>query len=346
MSFVNVHNEWDPVEEIIVGTAAYANFPGQGDKIFELTLDSDVDQYTTIYPMVFPKKIIEETEEDINLFIEELKKLAIKVKRPTPIESKNKIRTLDWETEHYFCYCPRDLLLAIGNSIIECPSGFRSRYFETLSYQEILLEYMKNGSQWISAPKPRLLDSSYNHSRSEQSILNNQEPIFDAANVLRAGKDIFYLVSDSGNELGGQWLQSCLGSKYNVHHCKNIYTSVHIDTTLCFLKPGLALINPKVNPEYLPEPLKKWKLLICPEMVEVNYSDIRPIASVWLGMNILMLSTELAVVDKHQLPLIKILEKQGIEVMPILLRHGRTLGGGPHCITLDTRRKGSLENYF
>ncbi|MDQ8039575.1 MAG: hypothetical protein REH83_04125 [Rickettsiella sp.] len=106
MSFVNVHNEWDPVEEIIVGTAAYANFPGQGDKIFELTLDSNVDQYTTTYPTVLPKKIIEETEEDVNLFIEELKKLAIKVKRPTPIEPKNKIRTLDWETEHYFCYCP------------------------------------------------------------------------------------------------------------------------------------------------------------------------------------------------------------------------------------------------
>ncbi|MDQ8039576.1 MAG: hypothetical protein REH83_04130 [Rickettsiella sp.] len=199
---------------------------------------------------------------------------------------------------------------------------------------------MKNGSQWISAPKPRLLDSSYNHSRSEQSILNNYEPIFDAANVLRAGKDIFYLVSDSGNELGGQWLQSNLGSNYNVHLCRNIYSSVHIDTTLCFLKPGLALINPKVNQEYLPEPLKKWKLLICPKMVEVNYSDIRPIASVWLGMNILMLSPELAVVDKHQLPLIKLLEKQGIEVMPILLRHGRTLGGGGHCITLDKRRKG------
>ncbi len=346
MSLVNVHNEWDPVEEIIVGTSQYANLPGCGDKIFELTLDSEASQYDTTYPMVFSKKIIEETQADISVFIEELKKLNIKIRRPNAIDAKNKIRTLDWETEHYYCYCPRDLLLAIGDLIIECPSGFRSRYFETFSYQDILLDYMKSGSRWISAPKPRLLDSTYDYTVTRQSILKNHEPIFDAANILRAGKDIFYLVSDSGNELGLQWLQNVLGNNYTVHPCRNIYSSVHVDTTLCFLRPGLIMVNPGLNQDYLPDVLKKWDVISCPEMVEVNYSTVRPMASVWLGMNILMLSPNLAVVDKHQLPLIKLLEKNNISVLPVLLRHGRILGGGPHCITLDVRRTGSLENYF
>ena len=349
MSSVSVYNEWDPIEEIIVGSACYANFPGHDDKMFELTRaahHSDMLDDATSYPMRFPEKIIEETEEDINLFIGELKKLGIRVRRPVAIESKNKVRTLDWEVEHYFCYCPRDLLLAIGDLIIECPSGFRSRYLETFSYQEILLDYMKGGARWISAPKPRLLDSTYDASRASRSILNNQEPIFDAANILRAGKDIFYLVSDSGNELGGQWLQSILGENYKIHHCKNIYSSTHIDTTFCLLRPGLVLISQRVNRDYLPEPLKKWDILVCPDMVEVNYSNISPICSIWLGMNLLMLSPNLAVVDKHQLPLIKLLKKQGIDVIPILLRHGRILGGGPHCITLDVKRSGSLESYF
>ena len=63
-------------------------------------------------------------------------------------------------------------------------------------------------------------------------------------------------------------------------------------------------------------------------------------------MNLLMLAPDLAVVDKHQLPLIKMLETNGINVLPLTLRHGRTLGGGFHCITLDVRRKGKLESYF
>lgn len=63
-------------------------------------------------------------------------------------------------------------------------------------------------------------------------------------------------------------------------------------------------------------------------------------------MNMLMLSPTLAAVDPTQLPLIKLLESRGIDVMPCLLRHGRVLGGGVHCITLDTRRTGKLESYF
>lgn len=63
-------------------------------------------------------------------------------------------------------------------------------------------------------------------------------------------------------------------------------------------------------------------------------------------MNLLMLSPKLAVVDKNQYPLIKLLESKGIEVIPVLLRHARQLAGGFHCVTLDVRRTGKLENYF
>lgn len=349
MSLVKVYNEWDPIEEIIVGNAKYANLPGNGDLIFQLTLDEDEygKEYDTAYPFTFPKRIIEETTADIENIINEFKKLKIVTKTPIPISAKNKIRTLDWETEHYFCYCPRDLFIAIDDMIIECPTAFRSRYFESFSYQHIMLEYMKSGARWIAAPKPRLEDISYNNFKvSQGSILNNNEPIFDAANVLRAGRDIFYLVSDSGNELGHIWLQNILGRDYRVHPCRNIYSGVHIDTTICLLRPGLVLVNPKVNLDNLPSILKKWDIITAPEMVEVNYSNIRPMASNWLGMNLLMLSPNLAMVDKHQAALIKLLENKGIDVIPILLRHGRTLGGGPHCITLDVRRKGTLENYF
>ena len=346
MMAVNVHNEWDPIEEIIVGSAMYAAMPAE-DRGFEAMQYSTKDLFQSLPAGQFPKKIIEETEEDIQLFIEQLLKLNIKVRRPEPILFEEKIRTVYWESNHYFCYCPRDVLLTIGNTIIETPNVFRSRYFETFSYKDLLIDYLKNGAKWLSAPKPRLLDTDFNYENLAESVLKNNEPVFDAANVLRAGKDIFYLVSDSGNEMGGQWLQSILGGEYKVHPCKNLYSSMHIDSTISLLRPGLALINPsRVNDNNLPALLKKWDLLQAPEMVEYQYSDLGSFSTKWLGMNLLMLSPNLAVVDKHQLPLIKLLEKNNIDVIPLLLRHGRTLGGGFHCITLDVKRNGKLESYF
>ncbi len=68
--------------------------------------------------------------------------------------------------------------------------------------------------------------------------------------------------------------------------------------------------------------------------------------SQWLGMNMMMLSPTLAAVDANQPKLMELLKQHGIDSMPVLLRHGRVLGGGIHCVTLDTRRRGQLESYF
>ena len=346
MSSVCVYNEWDPIEELIVGNALYAGMPEE-DRGFEAMQHGGSDAFEPIISGRFPQKIIEETEEDIQLLIDSLTQLNITVKRPEPISFEEKIKTLDWEANHFFCYCPRDVLLAIGDTIIETPNVMRSRYFETLSYKKILIDYMKSGARWLSAPKPRLLDDIFNYSNPSESVLKNSEPVFDAANIIRAGEDIFYLVSNSGNEMGCQWLQSIVGSHYRVHPCRNLYHSMHIDSTIALLRPGLALVNPsRVNDNNLPPLLKKWDLLCAPEMIEYRYSDLPAFSTPWLGMNLLMLSPHLAVVDKHQLPLIHLLEKNGIDVVPLLLRHGRTLGGGFHCITLDVRRAGKLERYF
>jgi glycine amidinotransferase/scyllo-inosamine-4-phosphate amidinotransferase 1 len=44
------------------------------------------------------------------------------------------------------------------------------------------------------------------------------------------------------------------------------------------------------------------------------------------------------VVDRHQTDLIKTLENYKFTVIPLELRHSRTLGGGFHCVTLDLLR--------
>jgi glycine amidinotransferase len=108
-----------------------------------------------------------------------------------------------------------------------------------------------------------------------------------------------------------------------------------------------VLLNPdRVNDKNMPQIFKKWDILWAPEMVDTGFIGKKPYSSVWVGMNFIMVNPRLAIIDKRQIPLIKLIEKQKIDVIPLQLRHCRTLGGGFHCVTLDIRRKGILENYF
>lgn len=337
MSIVCVHNEWDPLEEIIVGSANGAQIPmiDKGLKVIQC----DNDNVNKIVSGPYTQRIIEESEEDLEKIVEVFEGLKIKVRRPNDIDHAAVYSTPDWKSDGMYNYCPRDILLAIGETIIEAPMSLRSRYFETTAYKEFLIECMQSGTRWISAPKPRLLEAMYNDMDFDGLALNELEPVFDAANILRAGNDIFYLVSASGNKMGAQWLQNVLGSKYRVHTFENLYSYTHIDTTITLLREGLVLINPeRVKDENLPKVFKDWEVIKSPEMVDMGYTGVAH-GSVWIGMNFIMINPNLAMVCKHQVELIKLLENYNIDVIPMELRHSRTLGGGFHCVTLDVRRK-------
>ena len=106
---------------------------------------------------------------------------------------------------------------------------------------------MNSGARWYGAPKPMLLNSLFEGADMEKPTPRNDEPAFDAANVLRFGQDLIYLVSATGNEMGGQWLQSILGDKFRVHFFKDVYYGSHINSTLVALRPGLILCNPSTR---------------------------------------------------------------------------------------------------
>ncbi len=179
----------------------------------------------------------------------------------------------------------------------------------------------------------------------------NDEPAFDAANVLRLGRDLIYLVSATGNELGGEWLQSILGEGLRVHFLKDVYYGSHIDSTLVALRPGLLLCNPaRINDDSMPEILKQWEIIYSPPLENTDRYGAdylsKSIGSDWIDMNAFSLSPNVVVVDRDQTALIRLLETRGLDVIPLKLRHSKMLGGGFHCITLDTRRSGTLERYF
>jgi N-dimethylarginine dimethylaminohydrolase len=348
MSSVWSCNEWDQLEEVIVGNPLRARFPTPDRSTQEAEFP---DRSLAEIPRgPFPQYIIEETEEDLNEFVRVLEGLGVTVKRPQTWPHDATFSTIHWQSQGYYNYCPRDVMLVIGDHIIETPNVIRSRAQETYSYRDLLLDYMKSGAKWYSAPKPMLLDSLFDVDL-EKPTPRNDEPAFDAANVLRFGEDLIYLVSSTGNELGGRWLQTILGDKFRVHFLKDVYYGSHIDSTFVALRPGLILCNPeRINNDTLPKILKQWKVIYSPPMENTDRYDAdylsKSIGSDWIDMNALSISPNLVVVDRDQTALIRLLEKEGLDVVPLKLRHSKMLGGGFHCVTLDIRRTGPMGRYF
>ncbi|MER5766363.1 inosamine-phosphate amidinotransferase 1 [Streptomyces sp. NPDC001985] len=345
MSLVDVHTEWDPLEEIVVGTMAGARVP-IADRSLIATEYPDMDDPRQIPSGPFPARVVEETEAELTELTELLTGLGVSVRRPGGRDHKSTVSTPDWSTDGFYDYCPRDGFLTVGTSIIETPMVLRSRFLEGFAYKDLFLEYFESGARWLSAPKPQLTDDMYEPSAPPGERLRDLEPAFDAANVLRFGTDLLYLVSDSGNMRGARWLQSTLGDQYTVHPCEGLYSSTHVDSTIVPLRPGLVLVNPsRVNDANMPGFLRGWDRVVCPEPVDTGFVGDHPRSSVWIAMNLLVIAPGRAIVDKRQPALIRELERHGVEVIPAQLTHSRTLGGGFHCVTLDVRRTGALAAY-
>ena len=113
------HNEWDPLEEIIIGSAVHARLPwndGGMNKMYpeaRHSLPSETERR-------YPDWIIEQAEEDIDALVQTLEQLDVVVRRPEPIDFDGVLHTPDWSADFYsYSYPPRDVLLVIGDLFIE-----------------------------------------------------------------------------------------------------------------------------------------------------------------------------------------------------------------------------------
>lgn len=343
MGIINVLNEWDPLEEIIVGEVFDdCQFPTR-DWVFQnVHVNIPGEDPSKLPSGRLPTQVIQEAKEDLAAVAEALEGLGVTVRRPQYVDFTKMCATPFWQADGFNTYCPRDTLLTVGKTVIEAPMALRCRQFEAFAYSDLMRECTQAGDRWLSAPKPRLLPESFVPQDDGSVVLENFEPIFDAANVLRLGKDLLYQVSCSGNRMGGEWLQNLLGSEYKVHFT-DLYSGSHIDSTFAPLREGLLLANPeRVTPETLPEVFRGWDVIYFEDIVANSYTGYA-YSSKWLGMNLLMVNPELALVEALQEPLAAELRRHGIEVMLLPLRQCRTLGGGFHCITLDLRRSSTSQ---
>jgi N-dimethylarginine dimethylaminohydrolase len=350
---ISSNNDWDPLKEIVVGRADYARVPTVDASTMSMSYTNyDIEK---IKPLEgpYPQWLIDEANEDAEELSNVLRQAGVKVHRPEIIDHSKKFTTPDWTTTGWYTWCPRDLLLPLNNLMIETPSPCRSRLFETRAYHNIMLEAVKDGTEWIAAPKPVLPDESYQFEDIKGSpSLRNLEPIFDAPNCIRLGRDILFQISNTGNWLGFQWLKNTLEPRgYRLHAAEHVYSFAHFDSTIIPLRPGLVLMNStRVNPDNCPKLFDTWDKIYFKD-VNVNPTTVEGPGSVspcspYIGMNILSIDQNTVIVGKDQTNLIKVLEQHKMTVIPTNMRHAQTLSGGYHCATLDLVREGNLEDYF
>ena len=165
----------------------------------------------------------------------------------------------------------------------------------------------------------------------------NEGMVLDAANVLRLGPDkMLFLESASGNRAAYDWLCRTLPD-VEIELC-NFYAGVHIDSTIVALNEDTFIVNgSRVTADTMPKMLQDKTIIMINDVVAQGFHEY-PYASKWIALNMLSIDPRTVIVDAAQELMIGMLEALHFTVVPLTLRHSRTLGGGFHCVTLDLER--------
>lgn len=353
-------NEWDPLEEVVVGRLEGATFP-DWPTINRHTVGvgewSEIEHKAGGAGKRYPQAMIEAGQRALDGFIRVLEGEGVTVVRPDVVSYDRPFSSPDWEVGVGFsCANPRDPFLVVGDDIIESPMADRNRYFEGRAYRRLFRDYLVRGARWSAAPRPTLGDELFDPTyvrppvpgagESLQYVVTEHEPVFDAADACRCGRDVFVQLSHVTNRLGVHWLQQHLGDGFRVHVIESRNPeAIHLDTTFVPLCPGKAIVSPEyIDVKRLPAALRKWEILEAPEPVP-TVGDPLGIMSRWGAINMLMLDPQRPVVEARQEPLIRALRDWGFSPVPVSFEAYYPFMGGFHCSTLDVRRRGTLESY-
>ena len=226
-TIVNSHDDFSPLKHIIIGrpdeSCIAPNEPASNHKI---PFDSDMKGMSGPRPYHTVKAAMKQMDN----FEDLLKSHGIRVDRPDPKLCKwtKPTETPFWKSGTEFgCMPARDVLLTVGNEMVEATMSFRSRWFEYRAYRDILRRYWleDHNMKWEAAPKPNLTDETYKenylteHESADEAFrlekMANRdfvtkdwhEPLFDAADILRIGKDLFCQQGFTTNLAGIEWIR-------------------------------------------------------------------------------------------------------------------------------------------
>lgn len=348
---VNSFTEWDPLEEVIVGRLANAVFPTWQSSMLDTLPADSVKLFQERGGTSMPRAQLEAGEAELNAFADILRAEGVNVVRPDVLSYEKAFETPSWKAfGGLYASMPRDLLMVIGNTIIEAPMSWRCRYHEVDAFRNLIKSYFRRGAGWLPAPRPQLTDELWRADDAPDDpggdswAITEFEPVFDAADFMRFGADIVVQRSHVTNQFGIDWLRRAVGDQFTVS-CIDVNDphAMHIDATIAPLAPGKLLVNPE---RFIPNKLfDSWERLPAPQPALPSDWPMY-FCSRWVSMNVLSLSPDTVVVESHEEPLIEALTNWGFRCIPVDFRNVYSFGGSFHCVTLDVRRNGSLSRYL
>ncbi|ULJ65883.1 serine/threonine protein kinase [Wielerella bovis] len=361
---VNSWNDFDPLKHIIVGVADHSVIPDEEPATSEkVPVDSEMRGMWGPRPL----ETVEKANAQLNYLAKVLEDRGVKVDRPTPLQWNQPVITPDFRTQSMMtCMPPRDILLTIGNEIMASANSFRCRYFEYLAFWPLMKKYFDEDPEfkWTQAPRPRLTDKSYKHNYYDEKIsleerlvrtankdfvTTEHEPMWDAADVMRVGKDLFIQHGLTTNRTAMEWFKRYYPNLtvHAVNFPGDPYP-IHIDATFVPLRPGLIINNPTRR---LPEEQRVifekngWEIV---DAAMPAHKEPPPLcySSVWLSMNCLVLDHKTVICEASEVHQMEQMDKLGMNVIPVPFRDAYPFGGALHCATADVYREGGCEDYF
>ncbi len=383
---VNSWNEWDPLKRVIVGRPEGTNLPANEPAWW-------YDQPQAGYPLgswgPFPQEMIDAANEQMDYFVDTLEKRGVVVDRISiqPFMFNQPYGSpLGWVQQNaHGVNNVRDVTMIHGKYIVEATTVRRSRVYERFNLRPIFEDYFRQDPELVhfSAPLPMLTDESFvrnyfhdfanvwtdEEKREKQHNweyqLSEKEPLWDAADAMRFGKDIFHQASCVTNRAGMDWLKRMFAELgIRVHHVQfdtptdpakpDNFRPWHIDVDFVPLRPGLCMYNadcPPITPEIweLFE-ANDWELVPAAQPTRIHRNHLALFGDYgeasWISMNTLSIDPKTICVEAGETAYCEQLDKLGFDVVPIPYDKVIPLGGALHCTTLDVFREGDCEDYF
>ena len=383
---VNSWNEWDPLKRVIIGRPEGTNVPAPEPAWW-------YDLPEGGFPLgqwgPFPQDMVDAANEQMDYFVKQIEQRDAVVERidihPFMMNKPFSSPTGWTQLNAHGVNNVRDVTMIHGNYIVEATTVRRSRVFERFNLRPIFERYFKEDPECVhfAAPMPMLTDESYvkNYYYDFENVwtddqkrdrlhnwefqLSEKEPLWDAADAMRFGKDIFHQGSCVTNKGGMDWLKRmCSALGLRLHHVlfdtpkeKDLpdnYHPWHIDVNFVPLRPGLCMYNPDWAPR-TPEVwdlFKKndWELIPAARPTRVHKNKIYLTGlyegKSWISMNTFSIDPKTVCVEAGETAYCEQLNKLGFEVVPIPYEKVIPFGGALHCTTLDVNRDGGCEDYF
>ncbi|CAF4920702.1 unnamed protein product [Rotaria socialis] len=410
---VNSWTEWGQLELVCVGSAYGMCYPDESPAYDPHALPDRIRRYLQTFVGSRPQSRIQQAEAELDYLADLLRAESVKVAhslvdeldedieevlsrrktslaesspttdgrlvqkgkidvcRPISLSDEqprfdHRLSTPNFTSNYQFgLACPRDVIITMGDTVPPKATCSPLRMFRDVDF-------------WGKVSYEEFSDSVYANS-GYKTNLNEAEIAFEAADMMRMGKDVFYKKSDTANNQGLLWLRRTFPNlRFHMAHFPTS-SNCHLDVSLVPLRPptpgsdGLVLVNQTFPP--LANEMKlftdnDWRPIWAPLPAT---SSVPPFAlcSCQLSMNLLSLNDHCVVIEECELPLYRLLHDElGFDVITCPLRVLNEFGGGIHCgihcfdqffliflkinanafllylVTWDIRRQDSCIDYF